>query len=100
MISKERKEEVADIPIESIREGEIVGDHRVIFDSDTERIELLHSAKTRDTFAAGAIKAVKFLKSKKNGLYTMRDVLAEELGVAYRNGHDTGGVWRDGERGE
>ena len=43
--------------------------------TETERIELLHSAKTRDTFAAGAIKAVKFLKSKKNGLYTMRDVL-------------------------
>ena len=74
LISKERKEKV-DIPIESIREGEIVGDHKVIFDSETERIELLHSAKTRDTFAAGAIKAAKFLKDKKNGLYTMHDVL-------------------------
>ncbi len=75
LISKERKERSGDIRIESKRVGEIVGDHRVIFDSETERIELLHSAKTRDTFAAGAIKAVKFLKDKKNGLYTMRDVL-------------------------
>lgn len=75
LISKERKGNAKDIPIESIREGEIVGDHKVIFDSETERIELLHSAKTRDTFAAGAIKAAKFLKGKKNGLYTMYDVL-------------------------
>lgn len=75
LISKERKEETSNIPIESIREGEIIGDHKVIFDSETEKIELLHSAKTRDTFAAGALAAVKFLKDKKNGLYTMCDVL-------------------------
>lgn len=75
LISEERKENVGDIPIESIREGEIVGDHKVIFDSQTERIELLHSAKTRDTFAAGAIAAVKFLQGKKSGLYTMHNVL-------------------------
>lgn len=75
LLSKERKEKIEDIPIESIREGEIVGDHRIIFDSQTERIELLHSAKTRDTFVAGALKAAKFLKGRKNGLYTMRDVL-------------------------
>jgi len=75
LISKERKEKLTDIPIESERIGEVVGDHKVIFDSGTERIELLHSAKTRDTFAAGAIKAAKFLKNKKSGLYTMGDVL-------------------------
>ena len=76
LISKERKEETSNIPIESIREGEIVGDHKVIFDSETEKIELLHSAKSRDTFAAGALAAVKFSVGKGNGLYTMHDVLA------------------------
>lgn len=75
LVSKERKQGASNIPIESKRVGEVVGDHKVIFDSETERIELLHSARTRDTFAAGAIAAVKFLKSKKNGFYTMRDVL-------------------------
>lgn len=75
LISKERKEDVARIPIKSERIGEVVGDHKVIFDSQTEKIELLHSAKTRDTFARGAIAAAKFLKGKKSGLYTMRDVL-------------------------
>jgi len=75
LISKERKEKASEIPIKSVREGEIVGDHKVVFDSETERIELFHSAKTRDTFAAGALEAVKFLKGKKAGLYTMGDVL-------------------------
>ncbi|MEA3305217.1 MAG: 4-hydroxy-tetrahydrodipicolinate reductase [Candidatus Omnitrophota bacterium] len=75
LISAERKEAFSDIPIESIREGEIIGEHKVVFRSQTERIELFHSAKTRDTFAAGAIKAAGFLSGKKSGLYTMRDVL-------------------------
>lgn len=75
LISSERKGKVSDIPIESIREGDIVGDHKVIFDSQTEKIELVHGAKTRDTFAAGALAAVKFLQGKKPGLYTMHDVL-------------------------
>ncbi len=75
LVSTERKEAASKIPIKSIREGEIVGDHRVIFDSEMERIELFHSAKTRDTFAAGALKAAKFLSGKKSGLYTMRNVL-------------------------
>ena len=75
LVSKERNVNVQKIPIESVREGEVVGDHKVVFDSPTERIELLHSAKTRDTFAAGAITAAKFLKDKKSGLYSMRDVL-------------------------
>jgi len=75
LVSKERKNDSANIPIESKRIGEVVGDHRVAFDSPTEKIELFHSAKTRDTFAIGAIQAAKFLKGKKAGLYSMRDVL-------------------------
>jgi len=75
LIAGERNISAADIPVKSIREGEIVGDHKVVFASGAERIELSHSANTRDTFALGAIAAAKFLKGKKNGLYTMRDVL-------------------------
>jgi len=65
----------AHIPIESIREDEIVGEHTVTFDSAVDTIEITHSAKTRDIFAKGALKAAKFLAGKPAGLYTMRDVL-------------------------
>jgi len=61
--------------IKSIREGEIVGDHRVVFESDVDRIELGHYAKTRDIFAQGALIAAKWIASKKPGLYSMDDVL-------------------------
>ena len=61
--------------IKSIREDEIVGDHRVILESEFDRIELLHSAKTRDIFARGALEAAKWIIDKPAGLYTMQDVL-------------------------
>lgn len=65
------------LDIQSIREGEIVGDHRIIFESDFDKIELYHSAKTRDIFAQGALIAAKWIvkSKKKNGLYDMWDVL-------------------------
>ena len=61
--------------IKAIREGEIVGDHRVVFESDLDKIELFHSAKTRDIFAQGAVAAAKWITNKKPGFYSMRDVL-------------------------
>ena len=61
--------------IKSIREDEIVGDHRVIFEGGFDRIELLHSAKTRDVFARGALVAAKWIVDKPAGLYSMQDVL-------------------------
>lgn len=64
------------IPIESIREDEIVGEHTISFESDLDLIEITHSAKTRDIFAKGALAAAKFMASKKSGLFTMKDVLA------------------------
>ena len=64
-----------DIPIESIREDEIVGEHTVTFESDVDLIEITHSAKTRDIFAKGALKAAKFVTGKPAGLYTMKEVL-------------------------
>ncbi len=65
----------ADVPIESIREDEIVGEHTVTFESPFDIIELTHSAKSRDIFAKGALEAAKFAVTKKNGLYTMNEVL-------------------------
>ncbi len=61
--------------IESIREGEIVGDHTVIFDSAEDTITISHHAKSRDIFAKGALVAAKFVVNKKSGLFTMQDVL-------------------------
>lgn len=65
----------ADVPCESIREGEIVGDHTVIFSSPVERVELTHHAKTRDVFAVGALKAAQFVAGRAPGLYGMSHVL-------------------------
>jgi len=62
--------------IESVREDEIVGDHKIVFDSPVDRIELAHSAKTRDIFAEGAVKAALWIVSKEPGLYSMKDVLS------------------------
>ena len=61
--------------IQSIREGEIVGDHTIIFESEEDIITISHHAKNRDIFAKGALVAAKFLKDKKTGLFNMQDVL-------------------------
>ncbi|MEA3329011.1 MAG: 4-hydroxy-tetrahydrodipicolinate reductase [Candidatus Omnitrophota bacterium] len=61
--------------IESIREGEIIGDHRISFEGPFDKIELFHSAKTRDIFAQGALKAAKWVIDKQPGIYNMQDVL-------------------------
>jgi len=63
-------------PIESIREGDIVGDHTVRFQGEAETVELTHRAHSRDAFAKGALDAAKFLIGRKPGLYTMHDVIA------------------------
>ena len=63
-------------PIESIREGDIVGDHTVRFQGEVETVELTHRAHSRDAFAKGALDAVKFLIGRKPGSYTMHDVIA------------------------
>ena len=61
--------------IQSIREGEIIGDHDVIFESDVDVIAIRHHAKTRDIFAEGALVAAKFISKKKTGLYDAQDAL-------------------------
>lgn len=64
------------VPIESIREGEVIGYHKVTFESLVDTIELSHNAKTRDMFAIGSLVAAKFVARKDNGLFTMQDVLS------------------------
>lgn len=61
--------------IKAIRQDEIVGDHKVIFESDFDKLELSHSAKTRDIFARGALKAAKWVIGKEAGFYSMNEVL-------------------------
>jgi 4-hydroxy-tetrahydrodipicolinate reductase len=61
--------------IASIREGEVIGDHTITFESPVDSIAIHHHAKTRDIFAQGALVAAKFLSKKKKGLFNMQDVL-------------------------
>jgi 4-hydroxy-tetrahydrodipicolinate reductase len=61
--------------IESIREGEVIGDHTITFESPVDLISIHHHAKTRDIFAQGSLVAAKFLSKKKKGLFNMQDVL-------------------------
>ena len=64
-----------EIPIQSIREGEIVGEHTVIFTGPGERLELTHHAESRSIFARGALRATQWIVGKPPGLYRMQDVL-------------------------
>jgi 4-hydroxy-tetrahydrodipicolinate reductase len=66
-----------EIGMQSIRGGDIIGEHTVYLVGPAERLELKHVAATRDTFAAGAVQAARFLgaSNRRPGLYTMRHVL-------------------------
>jgi 4-hydroxy-tetrahydrodipicolinate reductase len=59
----------------TVRGGDVVGDHTVLFAGIGERVELTHKASSRATFALGALRAAKFLANKSSGLYDMQDVL-------------------------
>lgn len=63
------------IGFSTIRAGDIVGEHTVMFADDGERVEITHKATSRMTFANGAVRAAVWLKDKPNGLYDMQDVL-------------------------
>ncbi|MDP8215493.1 MAG: 4-hydroxy-tetrahydrodipicolinate reductase [Candidatus Euphemobacter frigidus] len=64
-----------EIGIHSIRAGDIVGDHTVIFSTPGERLELTHRAHSRDTFARGALRAARFAAGSAPGFYSMIDIL-------------------------
>jgi 4-hydroxy-tetrahydrodipicolinate reductase len=63
------------IGFSTIRAGDIVGEHSVIFAQEGERVEIKHIASNRNNFAYGAIRAAKWLESQQVGLYSMTDVL-------------------------
>ena len=65
----------AEIGVHSIRGGDVVGDHTVIFAGQGERLELAHKASSRETFAAGALRAARWIIGKPPGLYSMENVL-------------------------
>ncbi len=64
-----------EIGIQSIRAGDIVGEHTLIFAANGERIELVHKAHSRQPFASGAIRAAKWVVGRSPSLYSMKDVL-------------------------
>jgi len=72
IVGERRTEEIG---IHAIRAGDMVGDHTVLFGGIGERIELVHRAQSRDTFAQGALRAVRFVAKAPPGLYDMGDVL-------------------------
>lgn len=65
----------AEIGIHSLRGGDVVGDHTVVFAATGERLELTHKASSRDTLAGGALRAAQWVIGKKPGIYDMQDVL-------------------------
>ncbi len=64
-----------EIGMHTLRGGDVVGDHTVMFAADGERVELTHKASSRMTFASGAVQAAVWLQGKPAGLYDMQDVL-------------------------
>jgi 4-hydroxy-tetrahydrodipicolinate reductase len=74
-ILKANQKSKNEIPIQSIREGDVVGEHTVIFSGPGERLELTHRAASREIFARGALRAAKWIIAKPPGLYSMQDVL-------------------------
>ncbi|MCY4154118.1 MAG: 4-hydroxy-tetrahydrodipicolinate reductase [Gammaproteobacteria bacterium] len=63
------------IGFETIRAGDIVGEHTLMFASEGERVEIKHVATSRKTFATGAVRAAQWVMEKETGLYSMQDVL-------------------------
>lgn len=64
-----------EIGMHAIRGGDVVGDHTVVYATVGERVELVHKASSRDTFAKGAVRAAKWAVTQKPGVYDMQDVL-------------------------
>ncbi|MDO5088654.1 MAG: 4-hydroxy-tetrahydrodipicolinate reductase [Leptotrichiaceae bacterium] len=71
----QKKRTEREIGVHSIRAGNIVGEHTIIFSKNDEIIEIKHEALSRKIFADGAVKGIMYLKDKKPGMYSMKDVL-------------------------
>jgi 4-hydroxy-tetrahydrodipicolinate reductase len=72
IVGARKREEIG---LHAIRGGDIVGDHTVMLIGSGERIEFVHRVQSRDAFASGALRAVRFAVQARPGLYDMRDVL-------------------------
>ena len=75
--SKREKRKKNEIGIHSVRGGNIVGEHEVIFAGENETITLSHQAFSKSVFAFGAVKAAKFLSGKSAGMYDMNGLISE-----------------------
>jgi 4-hydroxy-tetrahydrodipicolinate reductase len=64
-----------EIGIQTVRAGDIVGEHTVMFAGNGERVEVVHKAHTRENFARGAVRAAAWVAGRKPGMYSMADVL-------------------------
>ncbi|MEE2903321.1 MAG: 4-hydroxy-tetrahydrodipicolinate reductase [Myxococcota bacterium] len=64
-----------EIGVQTLRGGDVIGEHTLMLIGQTERLELVHRAQSRDVFAAGAVVAARFISTAAPGLYSMRDVL-------------------------
>ena len=74
--SVRKKRSSNEIGIHSVRGGSIVGEHSVIFAGQDEVVEIKHQATSKEVFAAGAVKAAKFIKGKPAGMYDMYDLIS------------------------
>ena len=72
LIGERKKNEIG---IQTLRGGDIVGEHTVLFCGQGERLELIHRANSRDTFVHGALRAAQWVVGRPGGLYDMQDVL-------------------------
>ena len=75
LIAGIRKVRPEEVPCRSHREGNVVGDHKIIFSGPSEHVELSHHAESRDVFALGALRAALFVAQQPPGLYDMSHVL-------------------------
>ena len=73
-----KKREKKEIGIHSVRGGNIVGEHEIIFAGTDEVLTISHSARSKTVFAVGAVNAAVFLKGKEPGMYDMSDLLASK----------------------
>ncbi|MEC4669440.1 MAG: dihydrodipicolinate reductase C-terminal domain-containing protein, partial [Nitrospirota bacterium] len=72
LIGERKRDEIG---IQTVRAGDIVGDHTVLFGGLGERVEITHRVQSRDTFARGALRAAQWVVKQPPGLYDMMDVL-------------------------
>jgi len=75
-IIKDARGKKQDINVHSIRAGDIVGEHNVMFVGNGERLELIHRATSRNAFASGVVKAIRFITRQKPGFYSMSDLIS------------------------